>query len=122
MTATRDSGSIRPSRWLTGVKRARLVLATAAIAFGALWALGAIAAGPALAGFALIAAAVLIASANAEAEPAPLPGDEPRAPRIRDPLIEAVLAGLPDPVVALEHRSAPNSFSACRSSVGTKPS
>src|SRR5436305_15152341 len=70
MTATRDSGSIRPSRWLTGVKRARLVLATAAIAFGALWALCAIAAGPALAGFALIAAAVLIASANAEAEPA----------------------------------------------------
>src|SRR5215472_5203525 len=33
-----------------------------------------------------------------------LPRDEPRAPRIGDPLIEAVLAGLPDPVVALDHR------------------
>jgi two-component system, OmpR family, phosphate regulon sensor histidine kinase PhoR len=104
MTATHDSGSVRPSRWLPGLKRARLVLAAAAVAFGALWALDAIAAGPALAGFALIAAAVLIAAANAEAVPALLPRDEPRAPRIGDPLIEAVLAGLPDPVVALDHR------------------
>jgi two-component system phosphate regulon sensor histidine kinase PhoR len=80
------------------------VLAAAVLAFGALWLLGAIAAGPALAGFALIAAAVLIATANAETTPAFLPRAEPRAPRIGDPLIEAVLAGLPDPVVALDHR------------------
>src|SRR6478672_5362152 len=104
MTATHDSGATRPARWLDGLKRARFVLAAAALAFGALWLLGAIAAAPALAGFTLIAAAVLIATASAETTPALLPRDEPRAPRIGDPLIEAVLAGLPDPVVALDHR------------------
>jgi two-component system phosphate regulon sensor histidine kinase PhoR len=104
MTATHDSGATRPARWLHGLKRTRFVLAAAVLAFGALWLLGAIAAGPALAGFALIAAAVLIATANAETTPAFLPRAEPRAPRIGDPLIEAVLAGLPDPVVALDHR------------------
>src|SRR6266436_8427638 len=104
MTATHDSGATRPARWLHGLKRTRLVLAAAALAFGALWLLGAIAAAPALAGFALIAAAVLIATANAETTPAFLPRAEPRAPHIGDPLIEAVLAGLPDPVVALDHR------------------
>ena len=57
MTATHGSGATRPARWLHGLKRTRLVLAAAAVAFGALWLLGAIAAGPALAGFALIAAA-----------------------------------------------------------------
>src|SRR5262247_2750808 len=104
MTATHDSGATRPARWLHGLKRTRFVLAVAALAFGALWLLGAIAAGPALAGFALIAAAVLIATANAETAPAFPPRAEQRAPRIGDPLIEAVLAGLPDPVVALDHR------------------
>ena len=104
MTATHDSGAPRPARWLDGLKRTRFVLAAAALAFGALWLLGAIAAAPALAGFTLIAAAVLIATASAETAPALLPRDEPRAPRIGDPLIEAVLAGLPDPVVALDHR------------------
>src|SRR5262249_25641620 len=96
MTATHDSGATRPARWLHGLKRTRFVLAAAVLAFGALWPLGAIAAGP--------AAAVLIATANAETTPAFLPRAEPRAPRIGDPLIEAVLAGLPDPVVALDHR------------------
>src|SRR5499426_1379468 len=105
MTATHDSGATRPARWLHGLKRTRLVLAVAAVAFGGLWLLGAIAAGPALAGFALIAAAVLIATANAETAPAFPPRAEQRAPRIGDPLIEAVLTGLPDPVVALDHRS-----------------
>src|SRR5262249_47138799 len=59
-TAPHDGGATRPARWLHGLKRTRFVLAVAALAFGALWLLGAIAAGPALAGFALIAAAVLI--------------------------------------------------------------
>jgi two-component system phosphate regulon sensor histidine kinase PhoR len=104
MTATHDSGSLRPSRWIPGLKRARLVLAAAAVVFGALWALGAIAAGPALAGFALVAAAVLIAIGQVDATPDRLARDEPSAPRGGDPLIEAVLAALPDPVVALDHR------------------
>src|SRR5258708_29583819 len=98
MTATHDSGATRPARWLDGLKRARFVLAAAALAFGALWLLRAIAAAPALAGFALIAAAVLIATASAETPPALPPREEPRAPRLGDPLIEAVVARPPGPV------------------------
>src|SRR5260221_11085770 len=104
MTATHDAGAARPAPWLDGLKRTRFVLAAAALAFGALWLLGAIAAAPALAGFALIAAAVLIATASAETTPALLPRDEPRAPRIGDPLIEAVFARMPGPGGALDHR------------------
>jgi two-component system, OmpR family, phosphate regulon sensor histidine kinase PhoR len=104
MTATHDSGEVRSSRWLHALRRTRFVLAAAAIVFASLWALGAIAVAPALVGFALIAAAVIVASAGAEAMPAALPRHEPPAARIGDPLIDAVLAGLPDPVVALDHR------------------
>jgi two-component system, OmpR family, phosphate regulon sensor histidine kinase PhoR len=80
------------------------VLVAAAVAFGALWMLGTIAAAPALAGFAAIAAAALIATVNTQAAPASLPKDEPSAPGVADPLIQAVLSALPDPVVALDHR------------------
>jgi len=80
----------------------RLVLVAAAIAFAGLWMLDAVAALPALAGFVLVAAAALIASARGDVMPAALARDEPRAPRIGDPLIESVLAGLPDAVVALD--------------------
>ncbi len=104
MTATHDSSEIRSSRWLHGLKRTRHVLGAAAIVFAALWALGAITVAPAVVGFVLIAAAALIATAGAEAPPVALPRDETPAPRIGDPLIEAVLAGLPDPVVALDRR------------------
>jgi two-component system phosphate regulon sensor histidine kinase PhoR len=82
----------------------RLVLTAAAIVFAGLWMFGALAPIPALAGFVLIAAAALVAAASAEATPAALPRDEPSAPHVGDPLIESVLAGLPDPVVALDHR------------------
>src|SRR5262249_15540858 len=104
MTATHDSSDVQGSRWLQALRRVRLVLATAAIVFAGLWMSGALAAGPALAGFVLIAAAMLVAAAGAEAIPAALPRNEPPAARIGDPLIEAVLAGLPDPVVALDSR------------------
>src|SRR5262249_7004977 len=104
VTATHDSGSLRASRWFPGLWRIRLVLAAVAVAFGALWAVGAIAPATAGAGFALVAAAVPIGTAKSQPAPAPLPKDEPSAPRIGDPLIEAMLAALPDPVVALDHR------------------
>jgi two-component system, OmpR family, phosphate regulon sensor histidine kinase PhoR len=104
VTATHDSGRLGPGRWFAGLKRTRLVLAAAAVAFGTLWALGAIAAGPALGGFALVAAAVVAATAKVDTAPARLPRDEPSAARLGDPLIEAVLAAVPDPVVALDHR------------------
>ena len=102
MTATHDS--VRVGRWVERLRRMRLVLVAAAIAFAGLWMLDAVAALPALAGFVLVAAAALIASARGDVMPAALARDEPRAPRIGDPLIESVLAGLPDPVVALDRR------------------
>jgi two-component system, OmpR family, phosphate regulon sensor histidine kinase PhoR len=102
MTATHDSVPV--GRWVERLRRVRLVLVATAIAFAGLWMLDAIAALPALAGFVLVAAAALIASARGDVMPAALARDEPRAPRIGDPLIESVLAGLPDPVVALDRR------------------
>src|SRR5262249_57555307 len=83
-----------------------LRLLAAAVALGVLWMLGTIAAVPALAGFAAIAAAALIVAVNTEPAPAPASviRDEPSAPGIADPLIQAVLSAVPDPVVAVDHR------------------
>ena len=102
MTVIHDS--VRVGRWVERFRRMRLVLAATAIAFAGLWLFGATAALPALAGFVLVALAALIASARGDITPAALARDEPRARRVGDPLIEAVLAGLPDPVVALDRR------------------
>ena len=102
MTVIHDS--VRFGRWVERFRRMRLVLVATAIAFAGLWLFGATAALPALAGFVLVALAALIASARGDIAPAALARDEPRAPRVGDPLIEAVLAGLPDPVVALDRR------------------
>jgi len=96
--------SVRVGRWVARFRRMRLVLVATAIAFAGLWLFGATAALPALAGFVLVALAALVASARGDIAPAALARDEPRAPRVGDPLIEAVLAGLPDPVVALDRR------------------
>ena len=96
--------SVRVGRWVERFRRMRLVLVATAIAFAGLWLFGATAALPALAGFVLVALAALIASARGDIAPAALARDEPRARRVGDPLIEAVLAGLPDPVVALDRR------------------
>ena len=102
MTMIHDS--VRVGRWVERFRRMRLVLVATAIAFAGLWLFGATAALPALAGFVLVALAALIASARGDIAPAALARDEPRARRVGDPLIEAVLAGLPDPVVALDRR------------------
>ncbi|HTK79352.1 MAG TPA: hypothetical protein VL286_02835, partial [Rhizomicrobium sp.] len=79
MTATHDS--VRIGRWVERFRRMRLVVAVAALAFAGLWMFGAIAVLPALAGFALIAAAALIATASGTETPVALATNEPRAPR-----------------------------------------
>src|SRR5436309_12752753 len=104
VTATHDSANLQPARWLVVLRRTRLVLVAAAVAFGALWMLGTIAAAPALVGFAAIAAAALLATVNIEAAPAPLRKDEPSASGLADPWIQAVLSALPEPVIALDQR------------------
>ena len=101
MTAIHDGGGgLRP--WFDRLKRARLVLIVAAAVFAVLWESGTLAPQPALAAFAIIALAVLIGAASGESARPALPLADSPALRVGDPLVEAVLAGLPDPVVALD--------------------
>ena len=103
MTAIHDDGGgarLRP--WLDRLRRARWVLLVAAAVFAVLWESGTLAPQPALAAFAIIALAVLIRAASGEIARPTLPRADSPALRVGDPLVEAVLAGLPDPVVALD--------------------
>src|SRR5437899_3582081 len=102
MSAIRDRMDEREGRWLNRLGRARLVLAAAALVFAGLWVMGALGAAPALVGF-VVVAAVALAGAGAETAPA-APSNAAAAPRGDAALIEAVLAALPDPVVALDRR------------------
>ncbi|HEY4405883.1 MAG TPA: ATP-binding protein [Xanthobacteraceae bacterium] len=70
--------------------------------FAVLWESGTLAPQPALAAFAIIALAVLIRAASSENARPVVPRADAPALRVGDPLVEAVLAGLPDPVVALD--------------------
>ena len=97
------------ARWWTDrrlqpLKRLRFLLVGAALVLGGFWAIGIVGLWPALGCFALVVAAALIGTGRVEAERTAAPGDDRQALRVGDPLIEAVLAGLPDPVVALNAR------------------
>jgi two-component system phosphate regulon sensor histidine kinase PhoR len=107
MTAIDDSGGgSRPGLWLDRLKRARLVLIVAAAVFAVLWETGSLATAPSLGAFIVIAAAVLVRAVSGETARRTLPRDIPPALRVGDPLVEAVLAGMPDPVVALDRHGA----------------
>jgi two-component system, OmpR family, phosphate regulon sensor histidine kinase PhoR len=102
MSLASDENGVLASRVIDWLVRARLILAAALVVFGALWAFGFIALAPALAGFVLIGAAALgmvahgVAAREASAPVAPLAGASEEA------LVEAVLSGLADAVVALD--------------------
>jgi two-component system phosphate regulon sensor histidine kinase PhoR len=103
MAATHDGGRGAVLRqWLDRLERSRLVLVVGAAVFAALWGAGMLAPTPALAGFAIIAVAILIRAVSGETVHPALPSDVAPALRVGDPLVEAVLSGLPDPVVALD--------------------
>src|SRR5437764_794537 len=110
MTATQDRVEAQGSRWLDRLARVRLVLATSALVFAGLWLTGTLAALPAFVAFALIAIASLAVGADSGRRAAG--SEDAPAPREREPLIEAVLAGLPDPAVALDARSDVVAFNA----------
>jgi len=100
MSLTSDEdGLLRFVDWLL---RARPVLAAAVVVFSALWAFGFMAAGPALAGFVLISAAALLMVAHGLATRAASTPVAPLAGASEGALVEAVLSGLPDAVVALD--------------------
>jgi two-component system, OmpR family, phosphate regulon sensor histidine kinase PhoR len=99
MTSTNDREQL--PRWVARARRARLPLAAGAVVFAGLWVGGALAAAPALAGYALIAIAALIGVGSTPVAPAALPSAARSSPDGGGPLIDAVLAAMPDPVIAL---------------------
>jgi two-component system phosphate regulon sensor histidine kinase PhoR len=101
--AIHDSGGEkRPGQWLDRLRRTRLVLIVAGVVFAVLWESGALATAPTLAAFTIIAAAVLLRAVSAETANRALPRDDAPRLRVGEPVVEAVLAGMPDPVVALD--------------------
>src|SRR4051794_11412908 len=104
MSMTDDGGLPRTRGWLDRLRQGRLVLAAAALVFVGLWVVGALPLALALPGFAVVAAAALIWTRVDEARRTAVARDDRSVLRIGDPLIELVLSGLPDPVVALDAR------------------
>ena len=96
MTLNEDRLARRRSEW----RRLRLVTVTAALVFAGLAIINALTPGYAVAGFAIIAAAALLAMRAAE-EVSGLARPVAVSERAGEPL-EAVVAGLPDPVIALD--------------------
>jgi two-component system phosphate regulon sensor histidine kinase PhoR len=96
MTLNEDRVALRRSGW----RRLRLVTVTAAIVFAGLVILNVLPVGYAIASFAIVAAAALLAMrAGDEAGPPARPAAV--SERAGEPL-DAVVAGLPDPVIALD--------------------
>src|SRR6478672_4456265 len=101
MTVTPDSGRARVLRLIERARRARLALAVTAVVFASLAAISALTPTAAFVGFTLIAWALLVgAGAGAPAPDLVHSGEVPARPG--DRLLEVVLTGLPDPVVALD--------------------
>src|SRR3954447_12605303 len=101
MMSIHDSARARRSRWYERARTVRGALAASALVFAVLWATGTLAPLPALGAFAAIAVVLLITAAASVPPPGRLQvAMGAAAPDER--LIEAVLAGLPDPVVALD--------------------
>ncbi|EJW10965.1 Phosphate regulon sensor protein PhoR (SphS) [Rhodovulum sp. PH10] len=90
------------ARFGARLRRLRLVVPVAAGVFLAIAASGEMRTGPAAAGFALIAAAGVIDQRRAAADRAALRARRERGGEADDFVIDAVIAGLPDPAVALE--------------------
>ena len=90
---------------LVRLRAVRAVLAAATLVLGALWAVGVLAAPWALLAFAVIAAAALIGLPNANASRADAASKATLPAAVAQHPIDAVLAGLPQPVIALDHQA-----------------
>jgi two-component system phosphate regulon sensor histidine kinase PhoR len=104
MTTAYGSGktSGRLEGLLVRLARARRVLAVALVIFALLWATGALALVLAVTGFAVIGFAALVLPSDRDSTRATTERDVRAAPPAGNALIERVLAGLPDPVIALD--------------------
>ena len=106
---------LRNSPLLARLRAARAVLAAAVLVFGALWAVGVLSVAWTLAALAVIVVVALIsapttnlARADGAIEAILPPGPHP---------IDAVLAGLPQPVIALDHQAQVIAFNAPASTI-----
>src|SRR5262245_24164860 len=96
------------SEWLQGnraykrISAARFALGAVAMVFGALWAFGALAAVPAVVAVILIGAAILVGRAGTVDAPHNAEVADPGPPAELLPILDTVLAGLPQPVIALD--------------------
>ena len=112
MNATEQIPSGWPRRLFRVLKDVRLVLIVAALALAVLSGTGVIGLMPALVNYALIVAAALIGRGGIEAARLDRSGDNVSALRFGDPLVEAILAGVPDPVIAVNSRGDVIAFNA----------
>src|SRR4030088_759199 len=92
-----------PVSWPDRLKRARYVLAATALVFLALDVMGILSLVQASVGFMIVAAASLIDFPTVEA-PVPAAPSHEGKPLAADWLVEAVVSGLPDAVIALDPR------------------
>jgi two-component system, OmpR family, phosphate regulon sensor histidine kinase PhoR len=92
-----------PTSWLGRLKRARLVLAASILVFFALDLMGVLSLLQASLGFVIVAAASLIDFTNVDGHDAAAASHEGK-PLAADWLVEAVVSGLPDAVIALDRR------------------
>ena len=107
-------------RWdfvYSGFFRASLVIATAALVFGAFVVTGTLSFIQAAAGFAVLSAAGLVAAIRDKKTIPSLSPSQPVSSPADDVLLDAVIAGLPDPVVALDRAGRVVAFNAPASHV-----
>jgi len=102
MTDERRETMRPPNAWWGREAAPRRALAAAAVVLVALVAAGALGFGYALAAVAVVIAAAWIGSGRRTQIGAVSSLPERRGPRLADPLVEAVIAGLPDPVIVLD--------------------
>jgi two-component system, OmpR family, phosphate regulon sensor histidine kinase PhoR len=93
---------LRSNRVAQRIAFARFPLGIAAAVLGALWLIGALAAAPSILAFAVIAAAILLSAERPPAAPAIAAPPDPGDAGLAGPLLDTVLAGLPQPVIALD--------------------
>ncbi|MEA2993165.1 MAG: two-component system, OmpR family, phosphate regulon sensor histidine kinase PhoR [Alphaproteobacteria bacterium] len=107
----------RTDRWVNQFRRARIVLVAAAVVFAVFWAMDALAAALALGGFAVVAIAAIAMARSGETARHTTSQNEPPPDSIGHPLVEAMLMGLPHPVIALSLRGDVIGFNALASTI-----
>jgi two-component system, OmpR family, phosphate regulon sensor histidine kinase PhoR len=106
MTLSDERAEERANPWLRRLGRARLPLLSLAVVLIAFWGAGALALVPALICFGILSSVFVFAAGGPEEIPVAQARKDPGTPQRGDAVIDALLGGLPDPVIALDLRGA----------------